>query len=364
MGGITMRRLLERFGSAAAVPKLTAVQLAEVQGIGPDKARWLVQAFADAHACNAAGRETALAETQGVTLVTWGDKDYPAPLMSIPAPPLVLYVKGSTAPLHMDCVAVVGTRQPTIYGRETARRFGYGLGTAGYCVVSGLARGVDSEAHEGALQAGAKTVAVIGAALDRIYPREQEPLARRIAEAGGAIVSEYPFGRQADRQTFPMRNRIVAGLSRGVLAVEAPNRSGTLITTTQANEYNRTVMAVPGRIDSPKSEGCNKLIREGATLVTCVDDVIGEVDSFFNRCQPRGKAGTPATPQREIQLSQSERDILAALDDSDGGCLADAIAERCRIPAHLVAASLVSLEMKRLVRVHPGGLAVRATPKI
>ena len=354
MGGITMRRLVERFGAAAAVPGLSPSALAEVQGIGREKAEWFAKMFAEARGAGKLETELARAAKLKVELVTWVDDLYPKQLMEIPDPPLVLYVRGDASLLGRKGVGVVGTRRATLYGMETAKRFGYGLAMAGYSVVSGLARGIDREAHEGALQAKGATVAVIGAALDKLYPRENEDLARNIVEGGGAVITEYPFGRQADKQTFPMRNRIVAGLCKGLVVVESPRKSGTLITANQAAEFGRTVMVVPGRVDSPGFEGSHNLIREGATLVTCVEDVVEELENFFNRRETSSAPEEPA--RREVALGAEERQILDTLETVEGGCPVDVIAERCGIAAHKITALLVGLEMKRVARVHPGGL--------
>jgi len=360
MGGVTMRRLVERFGAAANVPKLSAAELENTPGIGRERAEWFARQFAEARAQGKLESELARAERLKVGLVTWADKAYPKLLMEIPDPPLVLYARGDIALLARAGVAVVGTRRATVYGMETSRRFGYGLAMAGYCVVSGLARGIDREAHEGALQAKGATTAVIGAALDKLYPPENEELARRIVEGGGLVVSEYPFGRQADRQTFPMRNRIVAGLCKGVVVVESPRKSGTLITAGQAAEFGRSVMAVPGRVDAPGFEGSHRLIRDGAVLVTCVDEAVEELEGLFH---PRAESGRPAeTPETEraVSLSPDEQKIMDALDASDGGCPVDVIAGACGIPAHKITALLVGLEMKRVARVLPGGLVAKS----
>ena len=354
MGGVTLRRLVERFGSTATVPGLNAARLAEVHGIGLDRAEWFAKMFTEARAAGQPGLEMARAERMKVDLVTWADPAYPKPLMEIPDPPLVLYVRGDTTLLSRVCAGVVGTRRATVYGMETSKRFGYGLAMAGYCVVSGLARGIDHEAHEGALQAKGATVAVIGAALDKLYPPENEPLARRIVEGGGAVVSEYPFGRSADRQTFPMRNRIVAGLCKGLVVVESPAKSGTLITAGQAAEFGRTVMVVPGRVDAPGFEGSHRLIRDGATLVTCVEEAVEEMENFFNRHAAQSRADEP--PARHVPLTPDEQKIMDALSASGGGCPVDVIATSCGIPAYKISALLVGLEMKRVARVHPGGL--------
>jgi DNA processing protein len=358
LGAITVKRMAERFGSLASVFERTEAELLEVQGVGAERARLLCDELRRVRVDD----ELEKASRTGVKLVTWADEGYPALLKQIADPPLVLYVAGSVEALSLPSVAVIGTRHPTVYGRETSRRFGYQLAAAGYAVVSGLALGIDTEAHTGALQAKGRTVAVLGGALDCLFPRENQQLAREIATKGGAVVSEYPFGRQPDRQTFPMRNRIVSGLCKGVLVIEAPLSSGTLITVDQALDQNRSVMAVPGRIDSPASQGCHKLLRNGARLVTAVDDVIEEVQDLIAGMRRPQTGDAPASgaaaPERPAApLSAEERAVLAQMEA--GGVPVDAVVRGSGLDAGKVNAILVGLQIKRLARLLPGGLVER-----
>ncbi len=356
LGAITVKRMAERFGSLTAVFEVSEGDLLGVQGIGPEKARQFAEDLKGARSDD----ELALAAKKGVKLVTWVDEGYPALLKQIADPPLVLYVAGQVSALDVPAVAVIGTRHPTVYGRETARRFGFQLAAAGYVVVSGLASGIDTEAHVGAVQAKGRSVAVLGGALDRLFPRENAGLARDMVAKGGAVVSEYPFGRQPDRQTFPMRNRIVSGLCKGVLVVEAPLNSGTMITVGQALDQNRAVMAVPGRIDSPASQGCHKLVREGARLVTSVDDVIEEVQDLLTgmrREQGRGAADGAVDRRPDVPLSAEERRVMALVESE--GTPADVLVRGSGLDAGQVNALLIGLQLKRLVRLLPGGLVAR-----
>ncbi|MEI7900036.1 MAG: DNA-processing protein DprA [bacterium] len=358
LGAITVKRMAERFGSLTAVFEVSERDLLGVQGIGPEKARQFVVELKDVRADD----ELERAVKKGVKLVTWVDEDYPALLKQIADPPLVLYVAGSVATLGLPAVAVVGTRHPTIYGREVARRFGFQLAAAGYVVVSGLAIGIDTEAHVGAVQAKGHTVAVLGGALDCLFPKGNTGLARDMVTNGGAVVSEYPFGRQPDRQTFPMRNRIVSGLCKGVLVVEAPLNSGTMITVGQALDQNRSVMAVPGRIDSPASQGCHKLICEGARLVTTVDDVIEEVQDLLTgmrRAQEKGQepAEDVAAPRPDVMLSAEERSVMALIESE--GTPADVLVRGSGLDAGKINALLIGLQLKRLIKLLPGGLVAR-----
>lgn len=360
LGAITVKRLIEAFGSAAALAGRQTQELLMVQGIGREKA----EAFSRDFAALRFGDELERAVALNVTLVTWADAAYPAMLKEIIDPPLVLYVAGDAAALAGPSIALIGTRHPTIYGREVARRFGYQLAGAGYVVVSGLALGIDTEAHRGAVQAKGRTVAVVGGALDCLYPRENEDLAREMARLGGAVVSEYPFGRQPDRQTFPMRNRIVSGLCKGVVVVEAPLRSGTMITVDQALDQGRTVMAVPGRIDSPASQGCHKLLRTGARLVTDADEVADEIQELVPRAADRptrivvaaegtvGAASRPVAPE-----SPDERKLLGVLGTDEMHI--DSMIHDSGLSAGLVNALLVGLQIKRRVKLLPGGMVKR-----
>ena len=222
--------------------------------------------------------EMSRVEESGVRVLTWHDEEYPPRLKEIYDKPAVLFVKGSLLPKDERSVAVVGTRKPTAYGRETARQLVSDLAQSGLTIVSGMARGIDGVVHRAALESGARTIAVLGSGLDVIYPREHGSLSEQIA-AQGALVSEFSLGARPDAQNFPRRNRIISGMSMGTLVIEAPEDSGALLTARHALEQDREVFAVPGSILSPSSRGGNHLIRDsGAKLVTCADDVLEELN--------------------------------------------------------------------------------------
>lgn len=337
-------------------------------------------------------REIARAEKMKIKIVTEADAEYPQQLRNIPSPPLALYVAGSVEALSKSAVALVGTRHSTEYGRDVSERFAFGLARRGWCVVSGLARGIDASAHRGALAAEGVTVGVLGGALDMFYPRENRALAREMVEKGGCVASEFPFGRAPDVQTFPQRNRIVSGLAKGVVAVECPLHSGTLITCTRAVEQGRAVMAVPGRIDWRTSEGCHHLIREGARMVTSVDDIVEELTPLSARAkaaasaaarnaeaQRRGEKQTapeekveplvgcgPAKASRcapalpESKISSDEASVLRAVPEE--GATMDAVARACGLGAACVSALLVGLRLKGRVRLLPGNRVAPARP--
>ena len=356
MGAVTAKNLIEFFGSAADIFTAGPGDLARVRGIGTAKA----DAFAAAFARTDPDAEETRATKCAARLITWNDPEYPESLKKIYDPPLVLYVCGNLKAFAPTGVAIIGTRNATRYGCETAFRFGYQLASAGYAIVSGMARGIDAEGHRGAVEAHGVSIGVLGGALDKFYPAENRKLAHRVIDEGGAIISEYPFGREPDRQTFPMRNRIVSGLSAGVLVVEAATASGTMITVDQALEQGRAVMAVPGRIDSPTSQGCHKLIRNGARLVTCADDVIDELGTFLPSSRPAdGKLHleTEAPLQRPSNapsLSDEENRILAAIGGEER--FVDELVASTGLEAGRLNGLLVALQIKRCVKLLPGGV--------
>ena len=289
VGAVTFQRLLaETQGDAAAAWDFYP-QKYDWEGKEPD---WQ--------------REIERARKLGIKILTEVDDAYPAQLKTISSPPLALYVVGDVTALARAGVALIGTRHCTDYGRDVAERLAFGLAKRGWCVVSGLAHGIDTFAHKGALAAEGVTVGVLGGAIDQFYPRENRELARQMVHGGGCVISEFPLGRSPDPQTFPQRNRIVSGLSRGVVAVECPLHSGTLITCSRAVEQGRAVMAVPGRIDWRTSEGCHHLIREGARMVTCVDDIVEELTPMSKGKpkpqKPASSLPSPATPKPEEPL--------------------------------------------------------------
>lgn len=264
--------ILDFFGSAQALEKPSAAVLGQVPGLCGKDIRAIVSVFDS----GALEKELTLIEKNRIKVIDIFQTEYPALLKEIARPPLVLYVKGEPAVLSQYALAVVGTRIPTTYGLKMAEDFGAQLAGLGIVVVSGLARGIDTAAHKGALQQG-KTVAVLGSGLLDVYPRENIKLAGEIVE-NGALISEFPLMTSPAKDNFPRRNRIVSGLCRGVLVVEAAQRSGALITAHLAAEQNREVFALPGKADSSLSRGTHQLIKEGAKLVECLDDILEELN--------------------------------------------------------------------------------------
>ena len=318
--------------------------------------------------------EIARAKKMHVTIVTCEDRRYPVALNDLPSKPLALYVAGKPEVLALPGVAVVGTRLPTLYGTDMAERFAIGCVKGGLSVISGLATGVDAEAHKGSLAAGGVTIGVLGGALDRFFPEENRELGRQIVAAGGAVVSEYPFGFPPGKTTFPQRNRIVAALARGVLAVEAPAQSGTLITCAFAKKLGRTVMALPANLDSKSSFGCWRLIREGALMVTSAEEVVEKVKGGPCLSRPHG-CGEGTSPLRDDEdvvatssdcphgrdkhgppdrptLTLDEAAVLRAIPST--GITLDRLAFRTKRSAAVVGTATMSLRLKKLIRFLPG----------
>lgn len=346
IGPVKVRALTDALGSPRAVLECGEEALRSVAGVGGKLASEMVRQRARIDP----GEEEDRAAQLGIRIVTQMDEEYPAALKTIYDPPLALYVRGRLLSTDRMALAVVGSRRATHYGLSVADRMAYQLAQAGFCVVSGLARGIDTEAHRGALKAGGRTVAVLGSALDCLYPKENAALADAIAESG-AVISEYPLGRAADRLTFPYRNRIISGLSMGVLIVECDIKSGTLHTADAAAEQGRTVFAIPGRIDTPSAGGSNRLIKNGAKLVDNLSDIVEEFDLLI----PRGVL-TPQTPETaarlEVQLSDVEQSVVRRL--WEGEMNADELARAAGLTGAKTAAVLIGLEMKRVIRMLPG----------
>ncbi len=351
MGPVKARAISETLGSAAAGLVAPEEELLRVPGIGRELATKIIRD----RARYSADEEQAKAERLGARIITPVDPDYPTALKNIYDPPLALYVQGTLKPADRHALALVGSRRCTHYGQQCADRFGYGLAKAGFTVVSGLARGIDAAAHRGALKAGGRTFAVLGGALDCLYPPENADLAQEIAEQG-AVIAEYPLGREPDRTTFPYRNRVVSGLSMGVLVVESPLKSGSLITADAALEQGRLVFAVPGRVDSPASRGGHALIKAGAKLVEDVNDIVREFEYLIPPPSQNPAAATQAS--LPFALGDEEQKIVAELVGSELDV--DTLARRTGVGVGRLSAVLMGLEMKKIVRMLPGRMVALA----
>ena len=305
-------------------------------------------------------REEKLAKKYGVTILTPVDDDYPAILKETPGAPLVLYVKGNVKALSRPAVAMVGTRRATAYGRGEANKLSYDLAQAGWMILSGLALGIDAESHRGALDAGGVTVGVIGSGLDRFYPEENRELAREIVEKGGAVVSQFPFGRPADQTTFPIRNHVVAALARAVVAVEAPIKSGTLITTSIAADLGRLVMALPAKVTDRMSSGCLQLIKQGAAMVRNADDVLELLNPMGLVAAP-SKAKKAKAPEKDPESpGYSVEEALVMLHVEDEAISIDELVRKTKLAVERVNALAMSLRLKGFVKFLPGNRLIKA----
>jgi DNA processing protein len=351
VGPVRVRQLLEHFGDAPAILRASRGQLLQVRGIGEDTA----EAIARWEQSTDLTAELKRVAEFGCHVVTQADPEYPERLREIYDPPVVLYVKGTLSAKDKNSVAMVGSRMTTHYGIEVARKLAYQLAYLGVTVVSGGARGIDTAAHQGALSSKGRTLAVLGTGINLVTPPENVKLFEQIA-ANGALVTQFPFNRPADKQSFPIRNRIVAGMTLGTVVVEANLTSGALITANFATDYGRQVFAVPGRIDSPRSKGCHDLIKKGAKLCEGAEDILSEFEYLFppsNRLPSPSETGVlPA-----LELGENEQKVYGVLSQQE--VHADEVIRQSGLPPSAVSVALLSLEMKRLIRQLPGKLFMR-----
>lgn len=362
IGPRRFRRLLERFGTPERVLAASEADLLDIQGVTPALAQ-SIRGATSKKAEELVDRELREIEEKSVRLYCWGEPDYPESLAQIADPPCILYVRGEILPRDDFSVAIVGSRRISNYGRAMSRTFAAELARSGLTIISGFARGADSQAHLGALEAGGRTIAVFGNGLNVCYPKENRELLERILESG-ALVSELPMNTGPLRENFPLRNRLISALSLGTLVVEAPQRSGALITARYVAEHGKHLFALPGRVGESGSVGPHSLIREGAILVQSPQDIIREMESLLNRMQEeKGEKAivpapeTPVRPQPVAQpipegLDENEQAVLKSL--SDTAIPMDQITRTANLSAQEVAGCLLGLEMRGLVARLPG----------
>ncbi|QEM69691.1 DNA-protecting protein DprA [Geobacter sp. FeAm09] len=343
IGNVTFRRLLERFDAPGAALAASPAELAAVRGVTPAVAG----AIREGGWKRFAHEECRRLEGSGARLVTFVSADYPKSLFEIPDPPPFLYVRGELRSSEL-AVAVVGSRRATSYGLMATGRLAEALAAHGVAVISGMARGVDTAAHKGALQGGGRTVGVLGCGIDRVYPPENRPLFEAVCETG-CLVSEFPLGTLPLAENFPRRNRIISGLSRGVLVVEAAENSGSLITAQFALEHGRDVFAVPGNISFAACRGSNRLIKQGAKLVDCVEDILEELrglPALNGECAPAQAAA------RTFSLTPREAAVYELLARSS--LHIDDIIAQTELTAGEVSSMLLHLELKGAITPLPG----------
>ena len=343
LGPRKAKLLIEHFGSAKQVLEADNIALAEVEGVGPS----LIKALNDAKASDWPQQELERVKNKGFELLNFEDNKYPLSLKAIFDPPMLLYVNGvlpmlETAPAK--AIGIVGARDASDYALSFSSQLAKNLAEANIVIVSGLALGIDGSAHKGAMEASSgKTIAVLGSGLDNVYPSTHKNMATKIAAKHGAVISEYPLGTRPNANNFPGRNRIINGLSAGVVVVEAAKKSGSLITADYAAEEGRTVFAVPGRVGDPRSQGTLSLLKQGAILIDSAEDIFNE---FAWAAKPR--------EIKALNLNENEEAVLELIR-SLGSPLLDNLSEGLNLPAASIMPILTMLELKGLIKAQAGG---------
>ena len=345
LGGATFKKIMARFADPAAAFRASAAELAEIEGLHRD----LIESIVNFAEWTEIEREIQRAHAAGITMIPFSDGDYPVRLRTIADPPPLLYVNGEIRDGDEKAIAIVGSRSASNYGRKVARDLARGLAALGFIVVSGMARGIDGTAHESAIQAGGRTIAVLGSGVDRVYPPEHAMLYRQISESG-AVISELPMGARPSAFNFPARNRLISGLSLGVVVVEATEKSGSLITAGLAVEQGREVFAVPGEAGASRSRGAHRLIRQGAKLVETVNDIIEEIAPQLGK-----RGGEIVQPRRRTlpeNAGAATRKVFALLEGNS--LQVDEVIEQSGLPAPEVLQILLDLELQGFVCQTPG----------
>lgn len=349
IGVNNFHNLINGLGSAVIVFGSNAARLREVDGIGPKTAEQIKSCSPQKRADS----EKRIADKKNIRITIFGNKDYPANLKTLFISPPVLYIAGGITEEDGLALGIVGTRRATPYGRILSENLSATLAAKGLTIVSGLARGVDTFAHNAALNAGGRTIAVLGCGLDTCYPPENRRLFEKIPE-NGAVVSQFAFGTEPEKRNFPVRNRIISGLSLGLLVIEAGEKSGALISAYAALEEGRELFAVPGRADSPQSAGTNRLIQKGAKLVTCADDVIEEFIPGVRELLTKNDA----EKGEKAPLSGQEEKLLSLLNENEKHV--DYLIEKSGFASGVVLGILLELEIKGVVMQLPGKLFAKS----
>ena len=354
LGPVSIRKLLNGHpNDPRKILCATRSSLLSVEGIGPVMADSILDGKKD----NWLQKEKEEIARRGIQFLT--EEDYPELLRQVYDPPVGLYLKGAVP--KNPCIGVVGTRHPSLYGQRLCHEIASALAEAGFCIVSGMARGIDSIAHRAALSVGGETIAFLGCGLDIIYPPENLNLYREISEKGG-VLSEFSLGRKADKRTFPMRNRLVSGISSATIVIESAASGGSLITAQFAAEQGRQVFALPGRVDQPESAGCNQLIRDGAILVRNVQDILDEMENSFllGMTFSKKNAENPLQKEQDIKSSQfenfipEEREVFSIL--KDGSCLSlEEMFERVSLEFSKLSSTLSMMEINGVLEKRSDG---------
>ncbi len=346
IGSIRLKKLLQFFGSPQNILKAPQEKLIAVYGIG-EKIAAKIRALREKDL----SEEFSQAKKEKIEIITQADAQYPENLKNIIDPPLVLYLKGKLKPEDRISIGVVGSRRASFYGLNNAQNFGAQLAAYGFTVVSGMARGIDTAAHKGALRQPGRTIAVIGSGFNHLYPEENKALSEQIAE-NGAVVSEFSMNTLPFKQNFPQRNRTISGLSLGILVVEAAQNSGALITADFALEQGREVFALPGKVDSHTSFGTNALIQQGAKLVLSIDDILEEFSFFINAHQQQ------KSKSRQIKEKQRKMPVVYDLISEEPIQL-DELIEKSSLDVQNLSCLLLQLQLGRMIKQLPGKYFVR-----
>jgi len=340
IGPVITRRLLGKFKDPERVFSATINELKQVEGISETRAREIVSF----NHWKEVETEIQRAEKSGIRIMTLDDHDYPEALKKLPDAPPVLYIKGSVIDGDLNAIAIVGTRRPTNYGITVAEQMGYELASSGFTIVSGMARGIDTMAHKGALRACGRTIAVLGSGIDIPYPSANKSLKNAIASSG-ALISEFPLSTPPNKEHFPRRNRIISGLSLGVLVIEATLDSGSMITVRYALDQGKEVFAIPGNITSKRSAGTNRLIKQGAKLVESVQDIVEEISPQLVRHLDQQKKELPS-------MSEDEKIVYERLSDEPKHV--DVLIRELKMSSSQLLSLLLKLELKGMVRQYGG----------
>jgi len=362
IGGIRLRKLLEVFQTPQNILRAPRQELMAVSGIGEK-----IAAKINALKKEDVDKELRLVKNLGLEILTQGDSEYPQNLKNIYDPPIVLYMKGAIKEEDNRAIAIVGSRRASFYGLSSAEKFAAELSLKGFTIVSGMARGIDTSAHRGALKRGGRTIAVIGSGFKHIYPQENKELCEEIAR-NGAVLSEFPVETEPLKQNFPRRNRVISGLSLGVLVAEAARNSGALITADFALEQGREVFALPGKVDSGTSFGTNGLIKQGAKLVTCADDILEEINldiatiSDFAKCPTQDLAKQDNTKYKienlERNLASEEAKLYLSISEEPASL--DELVEKTSLDISRISDILLRLRLKKMIEELPGKQFVRS----
>lgn len=351
LGAQRIRLLLQHVEHPQLIFRLKRHELESIHGIGPKTANDILSF----NAWNEVDRVLEKTKRIGADLMTYWDEDYPKLLYEIYDPPLLLWIKGDRAVLNTDSIAIVGTRKAGKYGRKMAKIFAEGLVQQGLAIISGLAYGIDGVAHKATVDAGGKTVAVLGSGIDWIYPSDHKGLAAKIVESGGAVISEFPLGTAPEMGNFPVRNRIVSGMTLGTLVVESGIEGGSMITATSALDQNREVFVIPHRLGHPNSEGCNSLIKRGmGKLVQNVEDILNEIKVHFHHeaAGNETKAKTQKKTWKSRDLDDLSIRICEALEEQS--LHIDSLAEQLEMESHQLLSKLLELEMQHCIKQTAG----------